>query len=262
MLKSFCGIPGSGKTLDTTRLALKHYKKDNRKIKKLLKYSLKFNFKEYKTHKDYCNTFPYGKINTVYTNYPVLLDKKRKIYSNCISLWDLNNDYSFEPGCLIIIDEVQLYVDSDEYKDKEVNKKLSKVAKFLQAHRHFNVDDIILVSQHPSRIFKKARNICESYLKHSRIINLPLLPYSIMLGRYYYNQEDYGKYVPRSREERKKISFDYKNFITIFNRKKVFNAYDSRYLSNYNFDKPLLNKGTYENLKIKKDDLLPLFDDE
>lgn len=262
MLTIFCGIPGSGKTLDTTRVALKHYKKDNKKIRKLLRYFLKFNFKEYKTHLDYCNSFPQGKINTVYSNYPILLDKKRRIYSNHVNLWDLNNDYSFEPGALIIIDEVQLYADSDEYKDKKINAKLSKIAKFLQAHRHFGVKDIILVSQHPSRVFKKARNICESYLRHSKIINLPIISYTIMFGRYYYNVDDYGKYVPRSREERKKIPFDYKNFVTVFNRKKVFNAYDSRYLSNYNFNKPLFNKGTFNKLKIKNEDLLPLFDDE
>ena len=33
-LISYCGIPGSGKTLDGTLEALKHYKKANRKLKK------------------------------------------------------------------------------------------------------------------------------------------------------------------------------------------------------------------------------------
>lgn len=32
----FCGIGGSGKTLDATNEAIKHFKRENRKTKKLL----------------------------------------------------------------------------------------------------------------------------------------------------------------------------------------------------------------------------------
>lgn len=259
-LISFCGVPGSGKTLNATRAALKHYKKENSRIKYFISFVFsKFHLKISKIDYDYYSNFPYRKINNIYSNYPILLDKKRKIFSNRINLWDLNNNYSFLPNAFIIIDEIQLYADSDEYKDQTINFKLSKVARFLQAHRHYGVKTIIIISQNPSRIFKKARNICESYLKLNKVLNLPF-NLSIVKGRGYYDLDYYGKYVPTDRKERKKLPFDYYRYINFFNRKKVFNAYDSRYLSNYNYNKPLYQHGYYENLKIEYEFLEELFE--
>src|SRR5574344_24767 len=106
------GVPGSGKTLNATRIALKHYEKENNFIKYGLFYILsKIPNNKLKVNFEYYKRFPYHKINNVYSNYPILLDKKKNIYSNKIDFWDLNNDYSFEPNSLIIIDEIQLYVD-------------------------------------------------------------------------------------------------------------------------------------------------------
>ncbi len=255
-----CGVPGSGKTLDTTRLAIKHYKKANNILKKIFIFTLaKFKVKKFILLRDNYFRFPYHKINNVYTNYPVLLDKKHNIYSQYSDIWDLNNDYSFEPHSLIINDELQLRVDSDEYKDKEKNKKISDIAKFLQSHRHFGIDNIILVSQHPSRIFKKARNVTERFDKHYKLFKIPFTNYSIMKIISYYNFDDYGKHIPKDREERKKLPFDYSKKTIIFNHKKVFKSYDSRYLAKYNYDKPLINKGKYNNLKIDKEKLYEIF---
>ena len=39
-LRAFCGIPGSGKTLDATDIAIKHYKKQNN----IIKYYVTFTF--------------------------------------------------------------------------------------------------------------------------------------------------------------------------------------------------------------------------
>ena len=88
-----------------------------------------------------------------------------------------------------------------------------------------------------------------------------MLPFniSIVKGRGYYDLDYYGKYVPRDRKERKKLPFEYYRFIKIFNRKKAYNAYDSRYLSNYNYNKPLLELGTYSNKKIEYEYLEQLF---
>lgn len=261
-LIAFCGVPGSGKTLNATRLALKHYKKENNKLKYYFSYLIsKIPNKNLKVNFDYYKKFPYGKINNVYSNYPILLDKKKKIYSNKIDFWDLNNNYSFLPNSFIVIDEIQLYADSDEYKDKIVNAKLSKIAKFLQAHRHYGVNTIIFTSQNPSRIFKKGRNICESYLKQCKVFNFPIIPYSFIRGIGYYDLDFYGRFIPRSREEKKKLPFDYYKRFAIFNRNKVYNAYDSRYLSEYNYNKPLLNKNTYNSSKIDYEHLKILFED-
>lgn len=259
-LKCLCGIPGSGKTLEATRLALRHYKKENSVIKRFIYHiGSILNIKKCKTEYEYYKQFSYGKINNIYSNYPILLDKKRNIYSNKIDLWKLDNNYSFYPNSMIIIDEVQLYVDSDEYKDKTQNMRIRKIAKFLQAHRHFGIADIYFISQHPSRIFKKARNICESYLKMRKLIRIPCTSWAISRAIGYYEFDFYGRFIPRDREERKKLPFDYFKQIRIFNCNKVFKAYDSRYLSLYNYDKELYSL-KHDTSKMSLEDLEVLFD--
>lgn len=209
---------------------------------------------------EYYFLFPHQKINNVYSTFPILLDKKNNIWSNKISLFDLDSHYSFYPGSLIIIDEVQLFVDSDEYKDKEKNKIISKIAKFLQAHRHFGIKQIIYITQNPSRIFKKARNITVGYLKLFKIIKLPF-DISIARGIMYFDFEYYGRYIPKSREERKKLPFEYKKVCIFFRRSKTYSSYDSTYLSLYNFDKPLINRGCWTNYKVDKNYLETMFEE-
>ncbi len=211
---------------------------------------------------NYYKLFPYEKINNVYSSYPILLDKKLNVWSNKIDIYDLTNNYSFLPHSLIIIDELQLFIDSDEYMDDEKKKIISKIAKFLQSHRHFGIDRIIFTSQSPTRIFKKARNIVIGYLKQRKIIKIPLTPFALMIGTMYYDFEYYGRYIPRDREERKKLPFDYKRVITIFNIDKAYESYDSKYLSLYNYNKPLLNKGQWKDFKVPIDILNKMFDDE
>lgn len=332
-LLSINGIPGSGKTLDTTYIALKHYLKQNSFIRyniAFIKYKLFnllndlplfikvkdiynkiinfeflglhifkilfksiyyfFNFFIFlflfvdcsiyfkffiilyfiyfkkiirsfnKLDYEYYCIFPYKKINNVYSTYPILLDKKRNIWSHKFSLYDLDNRFSFYPDSVLITDEVQLFIDSDEYNDKEKKKKISKIAKFLQAHRHFGVKQIIFTSQSPSRIFKKGRNIVVGYLKQNKLINLPF-GITIMTGIMYYDFDYYGKYIPRDREERKKLPFDYKKVFKIFLRNRLYSAYDSRYLAKYNYKQPLLNKGTWDDYKVTSEHLTSLFED-
>ena len=327
------GIPGSGKTLDATYLALQHYKSQNsffRYYTAFIKYKLFnifhdipisnkfkniynkiinfeflglhifkilfkfiyyffnffiflflfvdcsiylkifivlyfFYFKKIitgfnKLDYEYYLIFSYKKINNVYSTYPILLDKKRNIWSNKVSLYDLDNSVSFYPDALIVIDEIQLFVDSDEYKDKEKKKKISKIAKFLQSHRHFGIKQIIFTSQSPTRIFKKGRNIVVGYLKQHKLIDLPF-GITIMRGIMYYDFDYYGKYIPRDREERKKLPFDYKKVFKIFLRNKVYSAYDSRYLSKYNYKQPLLEKGYWNDYKVSSEHLTSLFED-
>lgn len=210
---------------------------------------------------EYYSLFPHKRINNVYSTFPILLDKKRNIWSNKLSLYDLIGDKSFLPNALLIIDEVQLFADSDEYRDKNRNKILSKVAKFLQSHRHFGIKKIIFTSQNPSRIFKKARNIVTWYVKQKKIINIPIIPISIMRGIAYEDFEYYGRFIPRDREERKKLPFDYRKITIFFNRYKVFNAYDSRYLSPYNYSRPLMYNNLWSVSKVDDNHLTMLFED-
>ena len=328
------GVPGSGKTLDATHLAIKHYKKENRFYKYYIAYFKKQVYEFFEKSKtikkinefrkkiydyvynkiplyvffvllkkffDFClllllfvgkslvtkfliifyfffwkkvkrnfnsldydfyNLFPHKKIVNVYSSYPICLDKRLGIMSERVELMDLRNNYSFYPNSLIIIDELQLYIDSDEYADKEKNKIISKIAKFLQAHRHFGIKQIIFTSQSPSRIFKKARNIIIGYLKQNRIIKIPFTSLAIMTGVLYYDFEYYGRYIPKDREERKKLPFDYKKVFEVFNINKTYTAYDSKYLSLYNYSKPLLNRGRWTSSKLEEATLKRLFEDE
>lgn len=348
-LFAFCGIPGSGKTLNATVVALSHYKKENMPHKYLiayLKYKLSNNnlfkyivklFNKYNFYKimkslyivwfnksiksdvkinftfaklsmflfkflkyffkfivliyiyvcpswfvkillfillfytkkiiswfdsldyEYICTFSHKKINNIYSTYPILLDKKRGIYSHKVSLWDLNNLYSFLPNSIIIIDEIQLFVDSDEYKDKKVTEVLKKIGNYFQAHRHFGIKNIIVTSQGVTRIFKKCRDVCSGYLKLNKVIKIPFIPFGYISGTYYYDIDYYGKYIPKNREERRKLPFEYKKYRKICNMSRVYSSYDSRYLANLNYSQPLLNKGEYDTLRTSEDDIKEIF---
>ncbi len=262
---NFCGIGGSGKTLDATNFAIKHFKKENNFIKRFvyilfshLPGSLGIKFKK---KLDYYKIFPHGMINNIYSSYPILLDKKRNIYSNKFSIFDFDNNWSFLPNALFIEDEIQLKIDSDEYKELKKRVKISKIAKFMQSARHFGCYGIILTSQHPSRIFKKARNVTSRFIKHQKIFKLPFIHYGFIKTISYFTLEDYGKYIPKNRQLRKQLSFDFKIERNFINFKRVYNSYDSRYLSKYNYGKPLYNRGTFKSLKVDYEDLRPLFED-
>lgn len=342
-LFALCGVPGSGKTLTSVYLALKHYKKENSRIKfyiayikyiclnnkfihliikiltkynfisivkkkyrcfcmkicnkhivnllnvliKMLKYFIKFiiliyifvtpswftkiflfimlfyvkSIKKWFNSLDYeyiCS-FPCKKINNVYSTFPILLDKKHNIYSNKVTLWDLLNESSFLPNSVIIIDEIQLFVDSDEYKDKIMTLVLRRLGNFMQAHRHFGIKNIYVTSQGVTRVFKKCRDVCSGYLKLNKVIKVPFIPFGMISGTIYYDIDYYGKYIPKSREERKKLPFEFKKIRLFCNMKKIYFSYDSRYLANMNYSKPLLNRGLYTDLCVSNQDLKNLF---
>lgn len=258
----YSGIPGSGKTLDATYDALKHYRKENSRLKYFVYWTFsKFGLKSAQDKINYYNSFPYKKINNIYSSYPILLDKKKKIYSNKWSIFDFNNEWSFLPNAFFVDDEIQLKIDSEDYKDKEINKIIAHIAKFMQSARHFGCSEIILCTQHPSRAFKKARNVASGFVQHKSMFKIPFLEVGFLKTIKYFMVDDYGKYIPKSHEERKKLPFEYKKKIKFMNFRKVFSAYDSRYLSNYNYNKPLLNRGAYTSMKVSYNDLIPYFED-
>ena len=260
----YSGIPGSGKTLHSTHDALKHFKRENNKLKKsfILLFS-KIPGKLGAAARDkikYYKCFPFCKINNVYSSYPILLDKKRKIYSNKWSIFAFNGKWSFYPNALFVDDEIQLKIDSDEYDDKDKKKLIAQIAKFCQAARHFGCNKIIFTTQHPSRLFKKMRNVASGFIQHKRMFIFPILSIGWIKTIRYYLLDDYGKHIPKDRKERNKLPFEYKKKTVFMNFKKVFKSYDSRYLSKYNYDKPLYNKGTYTSLKVDYNDLVSYFE--
>jgi hypothetical protein len=277
-VKIISGIPGSGKTLLTTILSNKHYDSENKlstKVKNILSRHL-YNFKIYRINllrklfkkqlfnyrdniykTDIFNQD--GKINNVYTNYSVLLDDKLNLYSNITSLYDLDNRFSFLPYAFIVIDEIQVSVDSDEFQDKASRERFRPIARFMQTHRHYGIKDIYIVSQHPSRVMKKVRDIAEEFVKITHFIKIPFIGIGIITMIRYFNFDDYGKSVKVKKEL---INFDYKKKFMIFKYKKYYRNYDTCYRKADNLGKPLLNKGTYKSKIMTKEEIDKSFFEE
>lgn len=283
-VKIVSGVPGSGKTLYSVYLAKYHFKKENSKFVKfvrklVIKIKNLFIFisnifrrirkKEVEPYKiDIYKKYIYddrGKVNNVYSNFPIHLytyfDKEsmkfKKVYSNDVSLWDLNGRYSFLPYSLIIIDEVQLYIDSDEYQDKKARENFRPIAKFLQAHRHFGIKDIIFISQHPNRVMAKIRNVTNEFLKVKRFIKIPFTSIGMFFGVIYFETDSYGK---STNLDRKFCNYEWKKVFKITNIKKLYKSYDTCYLRLLNQDQPL-KFGIYNDKYLNNEEFSRVFRD-
>ena len=172
---------------------------------------------------------------------------KKNIYSNKVTIYDLVPDNRFLKHACIIIDEAQAFYDSEEHKifPKEI-------ATFNQFHRHFDVDNIYYISQHPSRILKKLCVLASEFDKVKIFINIPFINVGFMYIVVYYERDDYGKYNHPKKEAK---TYDVKNRFCIFRTKPVFKSYDSKYLRVLNADKPLYDKGEFESLTLSEEDI-------
>lgn len=237
MVIALSGIPGSGKNVRATYLAKKHFRKQNNIVRKIIR-KVK--------HEPIL-------INNVYTTYPILLKKyskksgKKNIYSNKVTIYDLVPDNRFLKHACIIIDEAQAFYDSEEHKifPKEI-------ATFNQFHRHFDIDNIYYISQHPSRLLKKLCVLASEFDKVKTFINIPFINIGFMHIVVYYERDDYGKYNHPKKEAK---TYDVKNRFRIFRTKSVFKSYDSKYLRVLNEDKPLYDKGEFESLTLSEEDI-------
>ncbi len=229
---SINGLPGKGKTLTSVHLAIKHFKNQNKFFPKLIR-------KLQRKKVIY---------NSVYSNFPICLDKRKKIYSNRVSVYDLMNQNSFLPDSLIIIDEIQLFYDSDEYKTFP-----RIIANFNQAHRHFGIKDIIYISQHPSRVVKKLRNVVSEYYRIKTVFRIPIINLGFISARVTYEFEDYELSFTKDIELRKMK--DIKSKIFFVNFRKVFKSYDTCYLYPLNANKPLLDHGNYKSIDLEDNDI-------
>ncbi|MCI8445522.1 MAG: hypothetical protein HFG15_03695, partial [Bacilli bacterium] len=98
---SINGRPGMGKSVLATYMQLVHYKKENGLLRRV-----------------------YNKItkrpviyNNVYSNFPILLDKKKQVYTRKFTLYDFEKLWRYPMDTQIVIDEIQAYYDSSEWKD-------------------------------------------------------------------------------------------------------------------------------------------------
>ena len=211
------GVPGSGKTLFATYLMKKKFNKENR-------------FKIFRK-KYYLNVF---------SNYPINLYKK--VFSYSITLDDFKRFNKHIPDCDIVFDEFQSYFDSLDYKNFP-----KTISKNFQFHRHFGINDIYLLSQHPSRIVKQARILINEFYQIVKFWKIPIIGIAIMRYNIYYNFEDYGRSVNVKKDE---VQYDFKKKIRFFRYKKVFKSYDTKYLRALVDDKPYLDNSVYSSTKM------------
>lgn len=240
MVITINGIPGSGKNVLATYLAKVHFKKYNTIIRKIIRKIL---------HEELI-------LNNVYTTYPILLKKyskrakkkgKQDIYSNRTTLYDLVPYNRFKEGALIIIDETQAFYDSEDHK--EFPKEISI---FNQFHRHFDIDNIIYITQHPSRLMKKLRILCCEYDKIKKFIVIPFINLAFLHIVKYFEYEDYGKYNHPKKEAK---TYDVKNQYKVFFVKKIFKSYNSKYLNVLNKDQLLYDRGTFSSKDLSVEEI-------
>lgn len=244
MVITINGIPGSGKNVLATKLAIKHYKRENNIIRKIIRKIL---------HQEII-------VNNVYSTYPILLkkyskrSKKQDIYTNRITLYDLVPYNRFKKGALIIVDETQAFYDSEDHK--EFPKEISV---FNQFHRHFDVDDIIYITQHPSRLMKKLRILCSEYDKVKTFVIIPIIGLAFMHIVKYFEFEDYGKYNHPKKEAK---TYDVKNQYILVFTKRIFKSYNSKYLNVLNKDQPLYDRGTFNSKDLSIEEIKYIYRDK
>ena len=73
------GVPGKGKTLNLTREAISQFNKENTFIKRF--------FRKRRGEEEFKNL--------IYSSYPILLNKKHRIFSHKVSVYDLTIDNAF-----------------------------------------------------------------------------------------------------------------------------------------------------------------------
>lgn len=225
-----CGLPGTGKTLFCTHIGCRHYKKDNKLLKRFIR-----KIKREET-----------KVNGIFSNYPIRL--KKKVYSNMCSLFDMAQWNQYYMNSDFIFDEFQLYFDSLDFKN------FPKVIRnTFQLHRHFGINNIFIISQHPSRIVKQARVLVTEFYEITRFIKIPFLGIGLFRYNIYYNFEDYGKPVNVKKSE---VPYRFKKKIKFFRYKKVFKSYDTKYFKRLVEDEDHIVKVPYACLSMEKLDIL------
>lgn len=224
-VKAICGNPGAGKTFLATYEALQTFKNDNTLIKRIVRKILKRPIIE----------------NLIYSNYPILLDKKKKIYSNIVLQDDLDNSVSFPDNSFIVITEPQLDYDSLDYK---IFPRV--IGNFFQAHRHFSIRSIILDTQHPNRLVMYEKNVMTRYDRITHKFDIPFIHLTLITFRYTYELVNYD-FILTPNKDIKKLN-DIRGGFKFINNKNVI--YNSKFLAPINNTKPRISRGSYTGLEL------------
>lgn len=235
MLVSIGGKPRSGKNLTAVYLAKKHFKNENSIIKRLIR-----------KRKGLDPIY-----NNIYSNFPILLDKKKNIYCNEISVFKLNGELRLRENAFVIIDEMQVSYDSMEYKDFPKN-----IATFLQTHGHYHINTIMLISQHPKRIPNKPRDITEIFWRIKSFKKLPFLPIGHLKATQYYEFSDYGK-SDLINKDYAEYEFDKVSKWCLIT--DLYSRYKTDYFYELIADKPLIEHKEYKTLHLSRKQIFSNF---
>ena len=221
----YSGIPGTGKTMSATHYAVVQYLWASR----------------------FARLFRKPVVNKIYSNYPILLDEKRGVYSHPVNTSMLQMNYKFPHGAVIIIDEVQREYDSREFKTFP-----KELGVFLQHHRHASIKRIILVSQHPKRIDNKMRDLAECYRKYKKVWNIPFLPFLVVFYNDYYEFDEYGSSADMDKKFR---NYDVEKHIRFMLKKYAFKTYNTKYFHVIFDDLTPINTGNFASKDLTKEDI-------
>lgn len=224
-----CGLPGTGKSLFITNLMIKHYRSENGLLKRNI-------------FKDKLN-------NNIFSNFPIKLYKKK--YSNSISLNDLNYFRKYPMDSDLVFDEFQLYFDSLDFKNFPKNVRTN-----FQLHRHFGINNIYILSQHPSRIVKQARVlICEFY-EITKFIKIPLIGIGLFKYNIFYNYEDFGKPTNVKKNE---VSYKFKKRCMFFKYRRAFKGYNTKFMRSLVDNEPFISKTPYIDKDMSKEEIYDVY---
>jgi len=232
------GKPGLGKTASQTGFLLQHYKNDNALVLKLL-YRLKYHSKR-------------PIVNLCYSNYPILLDKKNNIWSHCGSLKDMVLKWKYPQGSHMVIDEPQIMYDSDAYKDFP-----KAIAHFFQTHRHLGIKHLYTNTQSLARLMKKLRSLAEYYYDNIKYIDkIPIIgiPLPWVFVKCIVSFDENSADAPRQES----------NYVAntewhIFNKKRLYNAYDDKYLSALQDDAKKYPERYWSNYHMTHEEIIRYF---
>lgn len=264
--------PGHGKTLNMTRIAIKLFKEQNPKLKRI--------------KEDYIF------YNPIYSNYPILVWYQKKpfkyyapggevmesipikwtydeeiqkyyykkcekeeaekygVFSNRVRFTDMRLKYNFGTDASFFIDELQYIYDSMEYKDFP-----DCIAHFFQVHRHLSYNMIYTNSQSLSRVIKRVLCVSEEFWNVVELKQYLLLPFLSKVTFKITTDINTSKNDENDLKEDPNATYETVRF---FN-KRVYRGYITKYLGELNKNLPFYNKGQFEDLKMDKQEIIKGF---
>lgn len=264
--------PGHGKTLNMTRIAIKLFKEENPKSKRIKNDYIFYNsiysnypillwyqkkpFKYFSFGGEIKNSIPLKKVfdeelqQEYYAECPKEEAEKFGVFSNKVRFTDMRLKYNFGPEASFFIDELQYIYDSMEYKDFP-----DCIAHFFQIHRHLMYNMIYTNSQSLSRVIKRVLCVSEEFWNVVELKQYFLLPFLSKVTFKITTDIMYSKNNENDLSEDMNAVYETVRF---FN-KRVYNGYITRYLGELNKGLPAYNQGQYESLKMNKSDILKGF---